>query len=292
MKKLIILAAVAVLGCVAAMAKTTYGISKFSEIEIAGPVSVDMMSSSAANLVINTDNLRPGELIITSKGKSLDIKLKTNPITFDDKLVVIFNGDKKEFPASKANRNKPVRISVNNPAAVTDVEIAGSASLSAPSLGGKGKDIEVGITGSGRVKTNSIYALALDVEVSGSGMFHVADLNVSSVESEVTGSGSIVIDKANVTDVSAEISGSGSTTISNARMQSADLEITGSGSVKVSGMASRASYSISGSGKIDASLLNVRSVIKAEVVGSGMINYSKSCPDVRKKGHQNNIIGK
>jgi len=292
MKKLIILAVMAVLGCAAAVAKITYSINKFSEIEIAGPVKVEMISSQAANLVLNTDNLRPGELIIKSKGKSLDIELKTNAILSDDKLVVIFNGDKKEFPASKANKNKPVLISVNNPATVTDVEITGSAELFAPSLGKKGKELEAEISGSGMIKTNSVYALALDVEVSGSGLFQVADLNVSSVKSEVAGSGRIVIDKANVTDVCAEVAGSGSTTISNAKMRSAELEVAGSGSMRISGVATNASYSVSGSGIIDAASLNVRSEIKSEVLGSGLIYYSKSCPDVRKKGRQNNIIGK
>ena len=291
MKKLFLLVALAIFGCTA-MAQATFKISKFSEIEVVGPVKVSMTSSSASNLVLGTGNLRPGELKITSKGKSLEIKLKTNDIQCDDKLVVIFNGEKREFPASKANRNNPVLIFVNNPAAVTDVKITGSGELQAPSLGEKGKNLDAEITGSGQVKVNTVYALALDVEITGSGSFRVSDLNVSSVKSEVTGYGSVNIEKANVTNLYAEITGSGSARIRDARMLSAEVEISGSGSVKISGEATRAFYNITGSGRIDAASLNVKSEIKAEVSGSGHIYYNKSCRDVRKKGRQNNIIGK
>lgn len=88
----------------------------------------------------------------------------------------------------------------------------------------------LGVSGSGRaeirdaVKTND-----LNLSVSGSGKLYTADIQVSNLDCSISGSGNINVGGGSIGECNLSISGSGNYTGESAKISDADISISGSG---------------------------------------------------------------
>src|ERR1035437_3802309 len=125
----------------------------------------------------------------------------------------------------------------------------------------------LGVSGSGKAEVkDALKTTDLNLTVSGSGKIYTTDLVVSSLDCGISGSGDIVIGgngSAKKSDLS--ISGSGSFSGENLKTESADVHISGSGNCNCN-VTETLQASISGSGNVTY-LGNPK--IDARVSGSG-----------------------
>lgn len=94
---------------------------------------------------------------------------------------------------------------------------------------------------------------------------------ISSIET--AGSGNVKADRVNGDQVTLSSAGSGSLEVAIVEAKSLIGEIAGSGNVKLAGKASRADYSIAGSGSIDASRLTSDDA-EVSIAGSGDVDLN------------------
>lgn len=127
----------------------------------------------------------------------------------------------------------------------------------------------LGVSGSGQAEiTDAIKAGDLDLGVSGSGKLLVNNITADNLDCSISGSGDILIRGAgSVTDAEISISGSGSYSGESIKINSAEISISGSGSCFCN-VAEKLEAHVSGSGNVTY-LGNPR--IDARVSGSGRV---------------------
>jgi len=156
------------------------------------------------------------------------------------------------------------------------------------------KDIEaISVSGSGslmsegRLKTGD-----LNLNVSGSGKLEVEVDASGAMEANVSGSGNLDV-KGNCQSLDSKVSGSGNVRIEGNIAGRANVDISGSGKIIASGTAREIKTTISGSGEVRAANLevekcevrisgsgdvqiNVKSELDATISGSGSVSYKGS----------------
>lgn len=127
----------------------------------------------------------------------------------------------------------------------------------------------LGVSGSGKAEIkDAVKTDNLDLSVSGSGRLYTADISVTSLDVAISGSGDIIIGGSGEADnAEISISGSGNYTGESLKIGSAELSISGSGSCKCH-VAESLEASVSGSGNVTY-LGNPK--IDARVSGSGRV---------------------
>jgi hypothetical protein len=126
----------------------------------------------------------------------------------------------------------------------------------------------LGVSGSGNVEVaDAVKSTNLDLNVSGSGKLRTSELEVENLDCSISGSGNIWLGSGNASNADVSISGSGNFTGDETKIDEMDIRISGSGncSCYVTGSLDA---SVSGSGNVNYKG-NPR--IDARVSGSGKV---------------------
>lgn len=128
---------------------------------------------------------------------------------------------------------------------------------------------DLGVSGSGQAEiTDGVKAEDLDLNVSGSGKIIINDLTADNIDCGISGSGDIIIKgTGSVEEAEIAISGSGNYTGESLEIKSAEISISGSGSCQCN-VTDTLEASVSGSGNVTYTG-NPR--IDARVSGSGRV---------------------
>jgi hypothetical protein len=228
MKKITVLAILMIFAAQASQAQTAYTekrqVSGFHEVSFAlsGEVLINIGTGYSVELEGDRDYLK--EVITEVTGGELKIKRE------------------KWFDAG----NKKVIVRITMPA-LDGLNISGSGKVTVndPLKGG---DLDVAISGSGKVFLRDVTLGDVECSISGSGSLNVAGSGtIKSLEMSVSGSGDYLGEATSVGTLEARISGSGNCDCHVTDMLRAS--ISGSGSILYSGNP-KIDASVSGSGKV------------------------------------------
>lgn len=126
----------------------------------------------------------------------------------------------------------------------------------------------LGVSGSGKAWIkDALKAENLDLSVSGSGKLNTSDINITNLDCSISGSGDIIIGGGNSIKADISISGSGTYTGESLKIGTADISISGSGNCNCN-VTEVLEASVSGSGHVSY-LGNPK--IDARVSGSGRV---------------------
>ncbi len=126
----------------------------------------------------------------------------------------------------------------------------------------------LGVSGSGRaeikdpVKTND-----LNLSVSGSGKLYATEISVTSLDCSISGSGDIIVEDGNASDAGISVSGSGNYMGESLKIDKADIHISGSGNCSCN-VTGSLKASVSGSGNVN---YEGDPRVDAHVSGSGKV---------------------
>lgn len=131
------------------------------------------------------------------------------------------------------------------------------------------------VSGSGRMNSEgTLRADDLDLAVSGSGRMDVNIQASGEMEADVSGSGRMVF-KGTCSDIDADVSGSGNMELSLGSTNEASFELSGSGGIEVSGSANTVETTISGSGVVRGADFQTK-VCRVRIAGSGDVQIAVS----------------
>jgi hypothetical protein len=125
------------------------------------------------------------------------------------------------------------------------------------------------VSGSGRAEIkDAVRADNLDLSVSGSGKLYTTDITVSTLDCSISGSGDIIVaGKGSAVKADISISGSGNYSGESLKIESAEITISGSGNCTCN-VAETLKASVSGSGNV---VYQGEPKIDARVSGSGHV---------------------
>jgi len=141
--------------------------------------------------------------------------------------------------------DKGLTIHITTPAALTSVEVSGSA------------DVELG---------NVFSTDKTELSTSGSGSISAAEINAKALKVDISGSGTITV-RGTCTSMDADISGSGNLHAVDMAANAVDVDIAGSGKADVKAI-STLNASVSGSGEVRYS---GKPDLKSSISGSGSV---------------------
>lgn len=183
-------------------------------------------------------------------------------IHFGSDYKVVLEGDKDflsdietEVSGGRLVIKRESRMQINNKKVIVNITM--------PSIEG------LGVSGSGQAEiTEAVKTKDLDLGVSGSGRLLINDLTADKIDCGISGSGDIIIKgTGNVEEAEISISGSGSYTGESLKLKSAEISISGSGNCQCN-VTGTLEASVSGSGNVTY-IGNPR--IDAKVSGSGRV---------------------
>lgn len=161
-----------------------------------------------------------------------------------------------------------IKVSITAPT-LDEVELTGAGSVEFAE-GFEGRKLEVEVTGSGMIGSESIRCRELDASVSGSGKIAFARVACDKLEAQVTGSGKVDIKGGETHETDASVTGSGMVSLTGTTA-TADYEMAGSGRIQAAGLtAYKAEAEVTGSGRIEC---HATESLKADRTGSGKICY-------------------
>ena len=128
---------------------------------------------------------------------------------------------------------------------------------------------ELEVSGSGAIISKSaINSNDLELEISGSGKIRIDNLTVKNLEAEISGSGGITLSGKNTgNNLEFDISGSGSIFAEDLSFKNIEGDISGSGKAKVNAT-EKLEVDISGSGRV---YYKGRPIVDADISGSGSV---------------------
>jgi hypothetical protein len=130
----------------------------------------------------------------------------------------------------------------------------------------------LGVSGSGNAEiADAVNSSNLDLSVSGSGKLKTSDLDVENLDCSISGSGNITLGSGNAKNADISISGSGNFSGYDVEVKSLDIRVSGSGSCTCY-VTDALDASISGSGNVSYKG-NPR--IDARVSGSGHVRSAR-----------------
>ena len=131
------------------------------------------------------------------------------------------------------------------------------------------------VSGSGNMTGDgTLRAGDLDLAVSGSGRMEVNVEASGEMEANVSGSGSMTF-KGSCSDIDGDVSGSGSMRLTLGSTKEASFRVAGSGNIQVSGSADTMKTSISGSGVVRGADFQTR-ICRVQITGSGDVEVGVS----------------
>jgi hypothetical protein len=127
----------------------------------------------------------------------------------------------------------------------------------------------LGVSGSGRAEIkDAVKSNDLNLSVSGSGKLYTGDIAVNNLDCSISGSGDIIVGGGNASSGDLSISGSGNYNGENAKIASADVSISGSGNCLLNVTESLTAH-VSGSGNV--TYTGGAPKVDARVSGSGKV---------------------
>jgi len=194
-------------------------------INVPGEVFYQQFSDSTPYLQIHTD-----ENIF----KALDVKVQNNQLIIDVKKDSIIRPSELTIYTCSHNLNQ--------------AEISGSGKLR---LKGEvnAKDMELAITGSGNILTDSLICNNLTAKITGSGNMQLTGASNQSSYA-ITGAGNIKAFSNLVQELSCKITGAGN--IEALVTKKLNINITGSGNISYRGTPGTINQNVTGAGKVKA----------------------------------------
>lgn len=204
-------------------------VASFDQVTLAGSATVVLVQGSPQKVEVQAEAEDLSHLETTVSSGKLRI------------------GTKQERGMSWSNYKfkGPVTVYVTVPA-VSALTVSGSGNLKVDS-GVKAQELDLSVSGSGRMALSQVQADALDTSISGSGSITINGGNVPKQQVQISGSGGMQAAKLRTQKCSVRISGSGNCHVQ--ATETLDASIAGSGNVYVSGGA-KVSSSTAGSGRV------------------------------------------
>lgn len=126
----------------------------------------------------------------------------------------------------------------------------------------------LGVSGSGKAEIKDALKTGdLDLSVSGSGKLYTSELNVSSLDCSISGSGDIIVGNGSTGKAGISVSGSGNYMGGSLKIDKADIHISGSGNCECN-VSGSLMASVSGSGNVT---YEGNPKVDAHVSGSGKV---------------------
>lgn len=226
-------------------------VESFSRVSFRVPGKLYLRQGSPQKVEIEGDKDVLRELEIDVDGKTLVIGRKGSWLGFD------------------WNWSNDARINVY--VTVPDIEglsVSGSGTLVAENKLTV-EDLDLRVSGSGRLEVTADASGDVDADVSGSGTIKLTG-KCQSFDSDVSGSGRILLEQSVARDASFGVSGSGRIEASGSAA-TVRATISGSGRVYASNLETdKCSVRISGSGDVE---ISVKSELDANISGSGSVSY-------------------
>ena len=206
----------------------------FDALNVAGPFNVIFEQGEGFNVRVDGT---------TEQLEKITIYVKESQLYIDQRK----NEPKGTFDG--------MRIFVSAPL-INCIDIAGSGSVTTPKALTV-NDLNLEIAGSGDITIGELTCKDLDISIAGSGDVIIGNIQATDVKNEIAGSGGIDIAGLICKTVHNEIAGSGDITLNNLKVDNVDTDIAGSGDVILRGTAGKYTEDIAGSGKVDASGLQI-----------------------------------
>lgn len=202
----------------------TFNISDFSMVDLAISADVDYIYGPDYSVEVDAQENVIDAMNIKKSGNTLCLKFRTGTslVKYDKIKFTIYS---PEFEGASVSGSGHLYVLDNY----------------------KSRNLNLNVSGSGRINIENIETTNVDADISGSGRIEVENGIARRVSTTVSGSGKISLENLQADDVDTRTSGSGSTKVwANDNL---DVRISGSGNVYYKGNP-RISKSISGSGKI------------------------------------------
>jgi hypothetical protein len=126
----------------------------------------------------------------------------------------------------------------------------------------------LGVSGSGKAEIKDpVKTTDLNLSVSGSGKLYASEISVSNLDCSISGSGDIILQGGNASEGSISVSGSGNYTGESVKIGNAEIHISGSGNC-ICNVTESLKASVSGSGNVT---YEGNPKVDAHVSGSGKV---------------------
>jgi hypothetical protein len=202
----------------------TRQVNEFTSLSARGPMDIQIDYGNSNSIKIEADeNLLPYIETTVENGK-LTIEPKKN-INLKSRSIV-------------------VHISMTK---IKDMQLSGSGNINGSGAFTSDGETEVGVSGSGNIKLNSVSFDDVALNISGSGNIQIKNGKAEDLKASVSGSGNIDCSGVASENADVKISGSGNASVNVSKSLSAD--ISGSGNVFYKGTATNISTKVVGSGK-------------------------------------------
>jgi hypothetical protein len=203
----------------------TRQVSEFTSLSARGPMDVQIDFENSNSLKIEADeNLLPYIETTVENGKlTIESKKNTN-LRSRSKIVV--------------------HVSMTK---IKDLQLSGSGNINGSGAFTSDGQTEIGVSGSGNIKLNSVNFNDVALNISGSGNIQIKNGKADDLKASVSGSGNIDCSGVVSENADVKISGSGNASVNVNKSLSAN--ISGSGNVFYKGNATNISTKVIGSGK-------------------------------------------
>lgn len=226
--KLLLLAILTVFTGLSVAAETQdRDVPPFSEIALRVSGTLYLEQGDQQSVRIETDESTLEEIITEVKGRTLNIRFKTNNFIrrpFNAGKIEIYVTVPEIDAVTVSGSGSVVSSSIKS--RIIDLSVSGSGDISIDNL--SAETVKAAMSGSGNIRLNKGKSHDLTASISGSGNFRASDFQADNVDTRISGSGSCTV-TANST-LKARVSGSGSVAYKGSPQ--IDTAVSGSGKVK------------------------------------------------------------
>lgn len=202
----------------------TYSISNFSKVALEFNADVEYIYDNDYYVEVEAQENVLDAMDIEKNGSTLCLKFKTGTylVKYDKIKCIVHSPD---FEGGNVSGSGDLYVSGNF----------------------QSNNLNLDVSGSGRIDIADIETTNLDADISGSGKIEIHNGTANKVNAKISGSGKIYLEDLEANNVETKTTGSGTTKVW--ATNNLDVRITGSGDVYYRGGAS-VTTSISGSGKL------------------------------------------
>jgi len=204
----------------------TRQLSEFASLSARGPIDVEINNGTSNTIKVEADeNFLP----------YIETKVENGKLTIQSKNNINL----------KSNSKIVVYVSMNK---IKALQLSGSGNITGSGNFTNEDETDISVSGSGKIKLNSVSFNELALNVSGSGNIDLKNGTAGNVKVAISGSGNIDCSGVSSENVDVKISGSGNARV-NAN-KSIAANISGSGNIFYIGKATNISTKVVGSGKV------------------------------------------
>lgn len=210
--------------------------------------------------------------VIYEQGGRHTVRIEASEQAFSEMTVYVKENQLNIHPSvNKPTASfKDVKVYVTSPE-ISEVDLTGSGLFAANQAISCSKDLNIDLTGSGKVLMVATTCNKAHLDLTGAGTIELGLLDAMSTKLELTGSGNITLGDLKAGKVNFDLTGSGSMNLTKMVCDEFDIDLTGSGKVSCQDInAEKGHTDISGSGRV-----NLKGVVKnhtKETSGSGKVN--------------------